>query len=73
MKRIEKRRKSRRTKLTRLAQALRRCAGPDVYFTQSEALQQVNIPSLESGAFACVPEQLFVLAHVKGYSRSHHS
>ena len=72
MKKTDKRRKSRRTRLAKLAQALVRCAGPDVYFAQSEALQQVNIPSWESGAYACVPEQLFVLASVKNYSRLHH-
>jgi secreted trypsin-like serine protease len=74
MKRTDKSRRSRSTRLTKLAQALVRCAGPDVYFTQNEGFQQVNISSWEPGAWTCVvPEQLLVLARVKDYGRSHHS
>jgi len=68
MKKIDKVRKSRRTRLARLAQALVRCAGPEVYFSQSDGLQQVNMPSWEPVAYTCVvPEQLLVLARVKNH------
>jgi len=70
MKKTDKARRLRRPRLTKLAQALVRCAGPDVYLTQGEGFQQVSISSWEPGAWMCiVPEQLFVLARVKDYGR----
>ena len=69
MEKIGNRRKSRKERLTRLAQALVRCAGPDVYFSQAERLQQVSLPSFEPGAYVCiVPDQIVTLARVENYS-----
>lgn len=66
MQKIVRRGKSRKDRLTRLAQALVRCAVPDVYFSQTERLQQVSSPSFQSGDYVCiVPEQIVTLARVE--------
>lgn len=69
MENIGKRKKSRKDRLTRLAQALVRCAGPDVYFSRNEGLQPVNLPRPEPVDYTyVVPEQIFTLARVENYS-----
>jgi hypothetical protein len=69
MEKTGKRRKSRKERLARLAQALVRCAGPDVYFAQTEQLQQAGLPTFEPGGYVCiVPEQIFTLAKVENYN-----
>jgi hypothetical protein len=66
MESINKRKKSRRARLTQLAQAMVRYASPDVYFNQNERLQQVNLPLSASGEYVCiVPEQILTLARIK--------
>jgi hypothetical protein len=63
MEKIAKRKKSRRDRLTQLAQAMVRCASPDVYFVQNGRLQQVNLPPSEPGDYVCiVPDQIYTLA-----------
>lgn len=69
MQKIVRRKESRKGRLTRLAQALVRYAVPDVYFSQTESLQQVSLPSFKSGDYVCVvPEQIVTLARVENYS-----
>jgi len=63
---IAKRKKSRRDRLTLLAQSLVSCASPDVYLAPNERLQQVNLPASETGDYVCiVPEQIFTLARIE--------
>lgn len=69
MENIAKRKKSRKDRLTRLAQALVRCAGPDVYFSQNEGFQPVNLqPPGPADYMYVVPEQILTLARVENYS-----
>jgi len=69
MESIAKQEKSRKARLTQLAQTLVSCASPDVYFAQNESLQQVNLPLSESREYVCiVPEQIFALAHMVNHN-----
>jgi hypothetical protein len=74
MEKTLKGKKSRKVRLTRLAQALVRFTVPDEYFTQAEGLQPVDQP-LQTGDYVCVvPEQIVALARVKNYPTfTHHS
>jgi hypothetical protein len=61
-----KRGKSQKARLGQLAQAMIRCVGPDVYSSQGEAFQQINVPPFKSGDYTGIaPEQLLMLARVK--------
>ena len=69
MQKMVERKKSRRDRLTQLAQTLVSCASPDVYLAQNERLQQVNLPSSEAGDYVCiVPEQIFTLARIENHN-----
>jgi hypothetical protein len=70
MKNNGKRGKSKRVRLGQLARALVSCATPDVYVTQSESFQQINVPPFKSGDYTGIaPEQLLMLARVKTIAR----
>jgi hypothetical protein len=73
MEKINKRKKSRKERFIRLSEALVLFASPDIYFSQAEKLQQVNLPSCELGDYICiVPEQIYTLARVENYSAFSH-
>jgi len=73
MEKINKRKKSRKERFTRLSQVLVLYASPDIYFSQAEKLQQVNVPSCELGDYMCIaPEQIYTLARVENYSAFSH-
>ena len=75
MEKIGKQKKSRTDRLTQLAQTMISCASLDVYFSQNETLQQVNLPPPELADYMyVVPEQIFTLARVENYNvLTHHS
>jgi hypothetical protein len=67
-----KRKKSRKARLTQLAQTLVRCAIPDVYLPQAERLQQANLPTSQPD-YACIaPEQIIALARIERYNAFTH-
>jgi hypothetical protein len=75
MEKTYKREKSRIDRMTQLAQTMISCASPDVYFSQNETLQQVNLPAPEPTDYTYLaPEQIFTLARVENHSvLTHHS
>lgn len=74
MKSTANREKTRRGRLTKLAQVMVRGANPDVYFAQNERFQQVNLPLPELGEYICVaPEQIIALARIENYNVLMHS
>jgi hypothetical protein len=73
MEKVSKRKKSRKERFIRLSEALVLFASPDVYFSQAEKVQQVNVPSGELGDYMCiVPEQIYTLARLENYSAFSH-
>jgi hypothetical protein len=66
MEKIVRRNRRRRARLTKLAQAMIRCASPDIYFAQNDGLQQIGLPVSESAGYACIaPEQIYAVARIK--------
>jgi hypothetical protein len=66
MKGLTKGRKSGRARLSKLAQAMVRCATPDIYFAQNDGWQQINLPLSDSSQYASIaPEQIYALARIK--------
>jgi len=73
MEKIIKRKRSRKGRFVRLSEALILYASPDVYFSQTEKVQQANVPSCELGDYMCiVPEQIYTLARAENYSAFSH-
>ena len=60
------RKKSRKSRLTRLALAVLNYASPDIYFDPSQKFQQMPVSKTE--AYGCVvAEQLSILSRVENY------